>query len=335
MGSTNLNNFLNEKYVSCQLDKELFYLIEIVADSCKKISNIIRNEKNKDLFGDSNSFNIQGEQQKKLDVIANEILIKDTQSSGYIAGIASEELDDIYKIPEIYKKGKYILLFDPLDGSSNIDVNISIGTIFSILEIPDKFTINNIKEIDYLQPGINQIAAGYVLYGPKTNLNISFGQGVSSFFLDAYNSWILSEEKITIPENTNEFSVNISNMRFWESPIKKYISDCLSGLDGPLAKNYNMRWVGSMVADVHRILKKGGIFLYPNDFRLTGKTGKLRLMYEVNPMSFLIEQAGGLSIDCENNSILEIKPTKLHQRIGVILGSRKEVNIVKKYINEL
>ncbi|AFZ82691.1 class 1 fructose-bisphosphatase [Candidatus Kinetoplastidibacterium crithidiae] len=326
MNNITLSTFLKKQLDCSKIDKNLLVLLNTITNSCKKINSIIRNGNEYDIFSESNTINVQGEQQKKLDIIANELIIKDSECISCLAGIASEEVETIYEIPNAYIRGDYLLLFDPLDGSSNIDVNISIGTIFSILKTDDND--NSITEKSFLQKGKKQIAAGYIIYGPQTNLVLSIGDGVLSFILDSYNEWVLKEEKITIPVHSSEFSINASNMKLWDSRIKQYIEDCLMGTDGPLKKKYNMRWVGSMVADIHRILRRGGIFLYPKDSNSIN--GKLRLMYEVNPMSFLIEQAGGLATS-GTESILEIEPKELHQRIGVVLGSKAEVEIIKKY----
>ncbi len=269
--------------------------------------------------------------QKKLDVISNEILLEANEWGGQLAAMASEEMETIHKIPNRYPKGEYLLLFDPLDGSSNIDVNVSIGTIFSILKAPENATGREITEEDFLQPGSKQVAAGYALYGPQTLLVLTIGNGVVVFTLDReLGSWLLTQENVRIPEDTKEFSINMSNSRHWDQPIQHYIQDCLAGSTGPRGKDFNMRWVASMVAEVHRILQRGGIFLYPWDKRDPSKPGKLRLMYEANPMSMLIEQAGGAAVDTVNR-ILDIQPSQIHQRVSVILGSKNEVETVKKY----
>jgi fructose-1,6-bisphosphatase I len=240
-------------------------------------------------------------------------------------------MQTIHRIPNHYPKGQNLLLFDPLDGSSNIDVNVSIGTIFSVLQAPAEAAGREIAEADFLQPGTRQVAAGYAIYGPQTMLVLTVGAGVMGFTLDReMGSWLLTHENIRIPDETAEFAINMSNMRHWEAPVRRYIEECLQGETGPLGKNYNMRWIASMVADVHRILTRGGIFMYPRDARASGRKGKLRLMYEANPMSFLVEQAGGLAVDGETR-ILDVQPEALHQRVGVILGSRQEVERVQGY----
>ncbi len=310
---------------------QLRLLIETVARSCKAINHAVSKGALGGVLGSLDSENVQGEVQKKLDVLSNEILLEANEWGGHLAAMASEEMETLHRIPTAYPKGEYLLLFDPLDGSSNIDVNVSIGTIFSVLQAPQDSAGRDIQEADFLQDGTRQVAAGYAVYGPQTMLVLTVGNGVVAFTLDReLGAWILSNENITIPEQTAEFAINMSNMRHWEAPIKRYIDHCLEGQDGPLGKDYNMRWVASMVADVHRILTRGGIFMYPRDQRPSGKIGKLRLMYEANPMSFIVEQAGGAAIDGKQR-ILDVQPTELHQRIGVILGSKAEVERVQQY----
>jgi len=313
---------------------ELRLLIEIVARACKAIGYAVSKGALGGVLGSLDSENVQGEVQKKLDVLSNEFLLDANEWGGHLAAMASEEMETIYPIPNRYPKGEHLLLFDPLDGSSNIDVNVSIGTIFSVLHAPHHASGRDVDEADFLQPGTQQVAAGYAVYGPQTMLVLSVGTGVAGFTLDReMGSWVLTSENIRIPEQTSEFAINMSNMRHWEAPVKRYIDDCLAGKTGPLGKDYNMRWIASMVADVHRILTRGGIFMYPRDQRPSGKAGKLRLMYEANPMSFIVEQAGGAAVD-GSRRILDIQPDALHQRIGVILGSKEEVERVRRYHQE-
>jgi fructose-1,6-bisphosphatase I len=284
------------------------------------------------VLGSAHSENVQGEVQKKLDIIANEVLIEANEWGGHLAAMASEEMDSIYVVPNRYPQGEYLLLFDPLDGSSNIDVNVSIGTIFSVLKKPE--SVDKVSETDFLQPGHAQVAAGYCVYGPQTTLVLTVGDGVAMFTLDReQGSFILTQEDVQIPEDTQEFAINMSNMRHWAAPVLRYVDECLQGKDGPRGKDFNMRWVASMVADVHRIRTRGGIFLYPWDKREPGKAGKLRLMYEANPMSWLVEQAGGAS-SSGSARILDIEPAQLHQRVSVILGSRHEVERAVRYHQE-
>jgi fructose-1,6-bisphosphatase I len=310
---------------------EVRLLIEIVARACKAIGHAVSKGALGGVLGSLDSENVQGEVQKKLDVLSNEILLEANEWGGHLAGMASEEMETIHRIPNRYPKGEYLLLFDPLDGSSNIDVNVSIGTIFSVLRAPHHASGRDIEEADFLQAGSQQVAAGYAVYGPQTMLVLTVGTGVVSFTLDReMGSWVLTQEDVRIPEQTAEFAINMSNMRHWEAPVKRYIDDCLAGKTGPLGKDYNMRWIASMVADVHRILTRGGIFMYPRDERSSGKKGKLRLMYEANPMGFIVEQAGGAAID-GSQRILDIAPDALHQRVGVVLGSKEEVERVRQY----
>jgi fructose-1,6-bisphosphatase I len=250
--------------------------------------------------------------------------------------MASEEMDNAYQIPGKYPKGAYLLVFDPLDGSSNIDVNVSVGTIFSVLRCPNQYLSQNesLNEEAFLQPGTEQVAAGYAIYGPQTMLILTLGNGVKGFTLDReLGSFVLTHENIQVPATTAEFAINMSNQRHWEAPVQRYVGELLAGETGPLKKNYNMRWIASMVADVHRILTRGGLFMYPRDAREPSKPGKLRLMYEANPMSFIIEQAGGASTNGYDR-ILDIKPESLHQRVSVILGSKEEVERVTAYHKE-
>ena len=308
---------------------QLRLLLEVVARACKSISHAVNKGALGGVLGSTESENVQGEIQKKLDIIANEVLIEANEWGGHLAGMASEEMDGIYVVPNRYPKGEYLLLFDPLDGSSNIDVNVSIGTIFSVLKMPEDD--RGVDEGDFLQKGSQQVAAGYCVYGPQTTLVLTVGDGVAMFTLDReQGSFVLTQENVRIPEDTKEFAINMSNMRHWDEPVKRYIDECLQGKEGPRGKDFNMRWIASMVADVHRIMTRGGIFMYPWDKREPNKPGKLRLMYEANPMSWLIEQAGGAATNGKQR-ILDIQPTQLHERVSVILGSKNEVERVTSY----
>jgi fructose-1,6-bisphosphatase I len=301
-------------------------LLEVVARACKSISHAVNKGALGGVLGTAMTENVQGEVQKKLDIIANEVLIEANEWGGHLAAMASEEMDSIYAVPNRYPQGEYLLLFDPLDGSSNIDVNVSIGTIFSVLKKPDGNVA--VQESDFLQAGSTQVAAGYCVYGPQTTLVMTVGDGVAMFTLDReQGSFVLTHEHVQIPADTKEFAINMSNMRHWDDPVKHYIDECLAGKSGPRGKDFNMRWVASMVADVHRILTRGGVFMYPWDKREPDKPGKLRLMYEANPMSWLVEQAGGAATNGEQR-ILDIQPTQLHQRVSVFLGSKNEVDHV-------
>jgi fructose-1,6-bisphosphatase I len=308
---------------------QLRLLIEVVARACKRIAISVNKGALGDVLGSAGSENVQGEVQKKLDVISNEVLIEANEWGGHLAAMASEEMDSIHLVPNRYPQGEYLLLFDPLDGSSNIDVNVSIGTIFSVLRKVGH--TRGISEEDFLQPGRQQAAAGYCVYGPQTTLVLTVGDGVAMFTLDReQGSFVLTQDNVQIPADTKEFAINMSNMRHWAPPVRRYIDECLAGQEGPRGKDFNMRWIASMVADVHRILTRGGVFMYPWDQREPDKPGKLRLMYEANPMAFLVEQAGGMATN-GSQRIMDIAPRKLHERVSVILGSRHEVQRVTDY----
>ena len=320
---------IEEQRSNNSIPAELRLLIEVVARACKTISHAVGKGALGDVLGAAESENVQGEIQKKLDIISNEILLQANEWGGHLAAMASEEMETIHPIPNRYPMGEYMLLFDPLDGSSNIDVNVSIGTIFSVLKAPEGMATPT--EDDVLQPGTKQVAAGYAVYGPQTVLVLTTGNGVHSFTLDReMGSWVMTQRNIKIPADTTEYAINASNSRHWYEPVKRYINELEAGKTGPREKNFNMRWVASMVADVHRILNRGGIFMYPADQREPDKPGKLRLMYEANPMSLLVEQAGGAATDGKQR-ILDIQPEKLHQRVAVFLGSRNEVERVTRY----
>ena len=325
-----LTRYLVEKQrMDGHIPSQLRLLLEVVARACKSISQAVNKGALGGVLGTAGSENVQGEVQKKLDIIANEVLIEANEWGGHLAAMASEEMDSIYVVPNRYPQGEYLLLFDPLDGSSNIDINASIGTIFSVLKKPEGHA--GVEEKDFLQPGNKQVAAGYCIYGSQTTLVLTVGDGVVMFTLDReQGSFFLTEEDVKIPADTKEFAINMSNMRHWDAPVKRYIDECLQGQEGPLGKDFNMRWVASMVGDVHRILCRGGIFMYPWDKREPEKAGKLRLMYEANPMSWLIEQAGGASTNGKQR-ILDLQPTKLHERVSVVLGSKNEVERVTSY----
>ena len=333
-----LTRYLVEKqHNDGRIPPELRLLLEVVARACKRISLAVTKGALGEVLGSAGSENVQGEVQKKLDIIANEVLIEANEWGGHLAAMASEEMDDIYAVPHRFPKGEYLLLFDPLDGSSNIDVNVSIGTIFSVLrkQNDDPQAIDPVSAADFLQAGKQQVAAGYCVYGPQTTLVLTVGDGVAVFTLDReQGSFVLTAEDIRIPEDTKEFSINMSNMRHWDEPVKRYIDECLQGKQGPRGKDFNMRWVASMVADVHRIMMRGGVFMYPWDKREPNKPGKLRLMYEANPMAWLIEQAGGAATNGRQR-ILDIQPTQLHERVSVVLGSKNEVERVTAYHNTL
>lgn len=323
---------VEEQRLKGTIPAELRLLLEVVARACKAIANAVHKGALTGILGATEFANIQGENQQKLDIIANEVLLEANEWGGHLAAMASEEMDSFYEIPHRYPLGEYFLLFDPLDGSSNIAANISIGTIFSVLK--KSSASDTVSEQDFLQPGTQQVAAGYAVYGPQTTFVLSVGNGVHCFTLDREaGSFILTQKNLSIPADTHEFAINMSNMRHWDPLVKRYIDECLAGKEGPRGKDFNMRWVASMVADVHRILIRGGVFMYPWDKREPNRPGKLRLLYEANPMSFLIEQAGGMASN-GHQRILELPPTQLHQRVAVILGSKNEVQRIVNYYSE-
>jgi fructose-1,6-bisphosphatase I len=322
-------HLIEEQRLHNTIPAELRLLIEVVARACKTISHAVGKGALGDVLGVAGSENVQGEIQKKLDIISNEILLQANEWGGHLAAMASEEMESFHPIPNRYPKGEYMLLFDPLDGSSNIDVNVTIGTIFSVLKAPEG--MKDPTEQDFLQPGTRQVAAGYAVYGPQTTLVLTTGNGVNCFTLDReMGSWVMTQRDMRIPDETSEYAINASNSRHWYPPVKRYISELEAGKDGARGRNFNMRWIASMVADVHRILNRGGIFMYPADARDPDKPGKLRLMYEANPMSLIIEQAGGAATDGRQR-ILDIQPASLHQRVAVFLGSKNEVERVTGY----
>ncbi|MDO4249004.1 MAG: class 1 fructose-bisphosphatase [Neisseria sp.] len=314
--------FLKAHLAAHQLPEDLGSVVTTTVEACKNISNQVRQGALAGILGEAGTGNVQGEDQKKLDVIANNLLIEKLKTNLAVAGIASEEEETFVACHE---NGGYLVLFDPLDGSSNIDVNISVGTIFSILAKPQ----GPLSTESFLQKGNDQVASGYVLYGPQTQLVLTLKHGVFVFTLDHYNEFILTRENPQVPEQTKEFAINASNQRHWYEPVQQYISDLLAGEHGTRGKNYNMRWVASMVAEVHRILMRGGVFLYPADQRDPAKPGKLRLMYEANPLVLILQQAGGIGSNTQQN-ILDIQPEGLHQRVSVVLGSKEEVEKVNQ-----
>lgn len=302
-------------------------LLNAVATAIKIIANQVNKGALAGSLGSAGSTNVQGEVQKKLDIICNEVMVAQTEWSGSLAAMASEEMADIYPIPSAYRRGRYLLVFDPLDGSSNTDVNISVGSIFSILRSPSADPTVE----DFLQPGTEQVCAGFALYGPATTLVLTTGDGVDGFTLDRdIGAFILTHPQMRIPEETSEFAINASNERFWEPPVRRYVQECLDGRSGPRAKDFNMRWIASLVAETFRILVRGGVFLYPADSREGSAQGRLRLLYEANPISFIVEQAGGRAITGRQR-VMEVVPTSLHQRVPLVFGSAKEVARIDSY----
>lgn len=306
-------------------------LLNAVATAAKIIANHVNKGALVGALGSAESENVQGEVQKKLDVISNEVMISQTEWTGHVAAMASEEMEDVYSIPDPYRRGKYLLVFDPLDGSGNIDANISVGTIFSILRSPNPGSKEGAQVDAFLQPGVQQVCAGFALYGPSTMLVLTTGSGVDGFTLDRdIGAFMLTHPQMRIPEDTSEFAINSSNERFWEPPVRRYVQECLDGRTGPRGKDFNMRWVASLVAEAFRILTRGGVFLYPTDSKDPAKIGRLRLMYEANPIAFIIEQAGGLA-STGRGRVMDVSPTSLHQRVPLIFGSRREVERITQY----
>jgi fructose-1,6-bisphosphatase I/sedoheptulose-1,7-bisphosphatase len=312
-------------------------LILDVAMACKAIARAVAAGALGDAPGEpaGGAVNVQGETQKKLDVLSNDYFVRITEWGGHLAGMASEEMAGPYPIPSAFPRGKYLLVFDPLDGSGNIDVNVSVGSIFSVLRAPaeaaGEHATRELTEADFLQPGTQQVAAGYALYGPVTMLVISVGNGVAGFTLDPnLGEFMLTHPELRVPADAQEFAINASNSRFWEAPVKRYVDECLAGQTGPRGKDFNMRWIASMVAEAHRILMRGGVFLYPKDSKDPGRPGRLRLLYEANPIGFIMEQAGGRA-STGRAPVLGVQPTGLHQRIGLVFGSKNEVERIERY----
>ena len=316
-------------------------LILDVALACKAIARAVAMGELGGVYGDQaaeggKSINVQGETQKKLDVLSNDLFIRMNEWAGHLAGMASEEMDHPYQIPTQFPRGKYMLVFDPLDGSSNIDVNVSVGSIFSILRAPQDVIDSgrDVTEKDFLQPGQQQVAAGYALYGPTTMLVLTVGNGAAGFTLDPnLGEFMLTHPKLMVPVDTQEFAINASNSRFWEAPIKRYVDECLAGKSGARGKDFNMRWIASMVAEAHRILMRGGVFMYPRDNKDPSKAGRLRLLYEANPVGMVMEQAGGRASN-GRDPMLSVQPDNLHQRIGLVFGSKNEVERIERYHSE-
>jgi fructose-1,6-bisphosphatase len=326
---TTLSKFIIEEQRKLEGGAELIALVNDIQTACKYIASAVAKGALAVPRGGAGAINVQGEEQQPLDLIANDIMLGSCEWGGYLAGMASEELEAPYEIPAAYPRGKYLLVFDPLDGSSNLDVNVTVGTIFSVLRAPEGVTSPTVQ--DFLQPGTAQVCAGYALYGPSAMIVLTLGTGVHGFTLDPeIGAYLLTHPNLTIPADTQEFAVNTSNQRFWEPPVKRYVEECIAGKSGVRGKDFNMRWIASMVAEVHRILMRGGLFMYPRDTKDPGKPGRLRLLYEASPIGWLVEQAGGAA-STGRGRILEVVPTSLHQRVPVILGSKHEVERLARY----
>ncbi len=307
----------------------LLPLLIDVARACKTISRSVAQGALGGAVGKAESMNVQGEVQARMDLLSDEIFRRRTEFNGTVAAVASEELDDIEPVPEHYPSGPFLLLYDPLDGSSNIDIDVSVGSIFSILRAPEGG--RSPTTADFLQPGSRQVAAGYALYGPYTMLVLTLGRGVVGFTLDPLTGdFVLTHPDMRIPAGAAEFAINASNGRWWEPPVRRYVDECVAGAHGPRGKDFNTRWVASLVADVHRILMRGGVYLYPRDGKVPGRPGRLRLLYEVSPVAFLVEQAGGMA-STGTGRLLDLQPTSLHERAPLIFGCREEVERIEAY----
>ncbi len=313
-------------------DPQLTALLNDVQTACKYIAAAVSRGSLRAADEIETATNVHGEQQKPLDLIANDIVLHSCDWGGQLCGMASEELPEPYPIPAQHPRGRYLLVFDPLDGSSNLDVNVTVGTIFSVLVAPEGVTDPTVE--DFLQPGTRQVCAGYALYGPTVMLVVTMGRGVHGFTLDQeIGAFTLSHPDMRIPEESREFAINTSNARFWEAPVQRYVDECVKGRSGPRGADFNMRWIASLVAEVHRILVRGGLFMYPKDSKDPAKPGRLRLLYEANPMAMLVEQAGGRA-STGRSRLLDVVPQELHQRVPVVLGSRSEVERIERYHRE-
>ncbi len=307
-------------------------LLNDIRLACKRIAFLVGQGALAQGLGAAGTTNAQGEAQMRLDVLANDIFIRTNEWGGHLAGMASEEMGEVYAIPAAYPRGRYLLAFDPLDGSSNIDVNVSVGSIFSVLRAPEGVSEPAVEH--FLQPGVRQACAGYAIYGPTTMMVLTLGRGVYGFTLDrGIGEFMLTHRNMRIPTEAREFAVNASNERFWEPPVRRYVAECVAGRSGPRGADFNMRWIASLVAEVHRILVRGGLFMYPADTKDPAKPGRLRLLYEANPMAMLIEQAGGAA-STGRARVLELEPAALHERVALILGSRAEVERIERYHRE-
>jgi fructose-1,6-bisphosphatase I/sedoheptulose-1,7-bisphosphatase len=332
-GKITLTQFLiEERRLHPNATGDLNGLITNVALACKAISRKVAYGALAGVLGNAGTGNVQGEEQKTLDVLSNQIFLRANEWGGYVAGMVSEEIETAYQLPPQYQRGKYLLLFDPLDGSSNIDVNVAVGSIFSILRAATAEREPEPEE--FLQPGTEQVCAGYAIYGPSTMLVLTLGKGTHAFTLEPQlGEWVLSHPNLRIPARTREFAINASNSRFWEPAVKRYVDECLAGQTGPRGADFNMRWIASLVAETHRVLMRGGVFLYPRDSKDAARPGRLRLLYEANPIAFLVEQAAGQA-STGRHRVMEVQPESLHQRIGFVFGSAEEVARIESYHHE-
>lgn len=323
-GYTTISKFLIQQVPDGPHGRELAALLVDVAAVVKAISAAVGKGPLVGLASLAGSENAQGESQKKLDLLADELFARGVEWSGLVGAIASEERDDVHFVEG---NGRLALVFDPLDGSANLDINLPVGSIFSVLALPE----GTRDPAAVLQRGAQQLAAGYAIYGPSTQVVLTVGRGTHGFTLDReIGNFVLTHPDIRIPEEGSDYLINASNRRFWEPPVARYVDECKAGREGPRGRDFNTRWVASMVADVHRVLLRGGIYLYPRDQKEANREGRLRLLYEANPMAMIVEQAGGMA-STGRGRILETVPQRIHQRVPVILGSRAEVTRVERY----
>ncbi|WP_043649040.1 class 1 fructose-bisphosphatase [Chitinilyticum litopenaei] len=307
---------------------ELAPVLAALAQACRRISTAVRCAAFTGQTGLAGSGNVQGEEQKKLDVLANRLMAEALHACPQVRAFASEEDEDSTPGSHAANPDGVLVAFDPLDGSSNLDINGPVGSIFSIQPGPPGDTVGT---ADFLQPGRQQLAAGYALYGPATVLVVGSVAGVHAFTLDeARGEFLLSQSGLQIAPDCSEFAINAAYQRHWHAPVTRYVGECLAGRDGPRGKDFNMRWMAAMVADVHRILQRGGVFLYPADQRASARQGKLRLLYEAAPMALLVHAAGGLA-SSGHEPILDILPASLHERVPVLLGARHEIERLNDY----
>ena len=336
-GKSTLTKFLiEERRRAPNASGDLNALITDVSLACKAIARKVAYGALGSVFGTcenaGGAVNAQGEKQKEPDIGSNQMFLRASEWGGHVAGMVSKEMEEAYTLPPQYPRGKYLLLFDPLDGSSNSDVNVTVGSIFSIIRA--RTPAQDPKPADYLQPGTEQVCAGYAIYGPSTMLVLTLGKGTHAFTLEPQlGEWVLSHPNLRIPEKTREFAIDASNSRFWEPAVKRYVDECLAGQTGARGSDFNMRWIASLVAETHRILLRGGVFMYPRDTKDADRAGRLRLLYEANPISFLIEQAGGMA-STGRKRLMEVQPESLHQRIGFVFGSKEEVSRIEAYHRE-
>ena len=319
-----LETYLNRRAQAADVSQDIADTVNAIASATLEVATIIARGRLAGDLGASRGNNADGDTQKELDLVANDIVLAALRDAP-VAWIVSEELQ---KVAQGTAGAPLVVAIDPLDGSSNIDTNTSVGSIFSVLPARTDATDS------VLQSGTRQLAAGYVIYGPQTALVLTLGDGTMMFTLDpAERTFRLTEPVIRIPETTREFAINASNFRHWDTPIRTYVDDCLNGEAGFRDSNYNMRWLASLVAECHRILSRGGVFLYPSDARKGYSTGRLRLLYEVNPIAFIVEQAGGAGTT-GTTRLLEIEPSNIHQRAPMIFGSRREIARVERYFEK-